>query len=118
MSYLIALYVYYHGNNLSLFGITKGARDEDLRNEGLKRPDEIDPTLVDPTLINAVKRQQQQEREMYRFRDEMIRATRESQEQSYRLHKAGLVQKDQFEFMDEDRMDDYEGIGEVDLNIF
>ena len=41
MSYLIALYVYYHGNNLAVFGITKGARDEDLNNRGTNRPEEI-----------------------------------------------------------------------------
>ena len=56
MSYLIALYVFYHGNNLAVFGITKGAREEDLNNRGTKRPEEIDPTLVDPTLIEGVKK--------------------------------------------------------------
>ena len=67
MSYLIALYVYYHGDNLALFGITKGARDEDLNNGGLKRPEEIDPTLVDPNLIEGVKKQERMEEEMHRF---------------------------------------------------
>ena len=41
MSYLIGLYVYYHGNNLPLFGIEPGS-DEDPLNEGLQHGDEID----------------------------------------------------------------------------
>ena len=59
MSYLIGMYIYYHGNNLVVFGITKGARDEELKNEGLKRPDEIDPSLVNPKLIAEVKKQEE-----------------------------------------------------------
>lgn len=36
MSYLIALYVYYHGNNLSRYGFVKGELpDEESRNKGL-----------------------------------------------------------------------------------
>jgi len=40
MSYLMVLYVYYHGNNLSRFGFTKGSLpDENERNKGLDYED-------------------------------------------------------------------------------
>ena len=39
MSYLIGLYVRYHGNNLEVFGINIGAPDSVLNNSGLKRPE-------------------------------------------------------------------------------
>ena len=79
MSYLIALYVYYHGDNLAMFGITRGARDEDLDNSGLKRPEEIDPSLVDPALIAAAKKREQQEAELFKFEQDMLKAEMESQ---------------------------------------
>ena len=118
MSYLIALYVYYHGDNLALFGITKGARDEDLNNGGLKRPEEIDPTLVDPTLIEGVKKQERMEEEMHRFEREMRIADRESNTMSLRLHNAGLVQHGIFDTTPDAIADDYDIGGEISLDIF
>ena len=36
MSYLIGMYVLYHGNNLSIFGYTPGEKEEKPRNRGLR----------------------------------------------------------------------------------
>lgn len=37
MSYLIALYVFYHGNNLPAFGYVPGTMEEGEKNTGLQR---------------------------------------------------------------------------------
>lgn len=118
MSYLIALYVYYHGNNLSLFGITRGAREEDLNNGGLRRPDEIDPTLVDPKLIEHAKKQEEQEEAMHRFEQDLIQAERDSQRNSLRLHHAGLLQQSVFGQTPDGVGDDYDLTGEIPLDLF
>ena len=118
MSYLIALYVYYHGDNLAAFGIEKGARDEDLNNDGLKRPEEIDPALVDPTLIEYAKKQEKYELERTKFERDLRKAERESQMRTFRLHNAGLIQHDIFESTPESVIDDYDESGEIDLSIF
>lgn len=118
MSYLITLYVYYHGDNLGMFGITRGARDEDLDNTGLKRPDEIDPSLVDPALIAAAKKREAQEAEMFKFEEDMRRAELESQRKTRELHNAGLIQGDIYDHTPEDMIDEYDSMGEVDLSIF
>lgn len=89
MSYLIALYVYYHGNNLEVFGIYKGLQDTDEMNKGLKRADEIDPSLVRPELIEAVRKKE--ELEEMSWAKMMEEAIQQSQKQSYQLHKSGMV---------------------------
>lgn len=118
MSYLIGLYVYYHGDNLALFGITRGARDEDLTNSGLRRPEDIDPTLVDPQLIEHAKKEEAYEAEMHQFEQELVRAERDSQRKSFRLHNAGLVQKSIFDQTPDGLSDDYELTGEVPWDLF
>ena len=118
MSYLIALYVYYHGDNLAMFGITRGARDEDLDNSGLKRPEEIDPSLVDPALIAAAKKREQQEADMFKFEQDMLKAEMESQRRTRELHNAGLIHGDIYDHTPEDLIDEYDSVGEVDLSIF
>ena len=118
MSYLIALYVYYHGDNIGMFGITRGARDEDLDNSGLKRPDDIDPSMVDPALIAAAKKREQQELAMHQFEAEMLKAEQESQRETYRLHKAGLIHGDIFEHTPSDAVEDFDSTGEISLDIF
>ena len=35
MSYLMAMYVYYHGDNLLAFGLKKGSQEIDNQNQGL-----------------------------------------------------------------------------------
>lgn len=118
MSYLIALYVYYHGDNLGLFGITKGARDEDLDNSGLKRPEEIDPNLVDSYLIEFAKKREQQERDMRKFENDMRAAEKESQMKTYQLQKAGLVKNTIFDSTPDYLSDEFDQSGEVSLDLF
>ena len=116
MSYLIALYVYYHGNNLIAFGIVKGMKSTEEQNKGMKRAEEIDPTLVDPALIQAVQHQEQLARQAT-FEDIMRNAIKTSQRDSYKMLEAGLSKSDIFNntpdaIIEEDNYD------RMDLNFF
>ena len=118
MSYLIALYVYYHGNNLAVFGIIKGIQEDTEKNKGLKRADEIDPTLVSPDLIAAVKNQEILEAQQNEWTNLMRKATIQAQKDTYRLQKAGEVQNTIFEHTPGAVIEDIEDDGRVDLSIF
>lgn len=116
MSYLIALYVYYHGNNLSLFGIKKGLQDNEKQNTGLRRADEINPNLVDPKLIEYVRQQENLNAEP--TWDELLKnAIKNSQKESYSLHKKGLVDDNVFAYSD-NSIDDSDYDDDIDLNMF
>lgn len=97
MSYLIGLYVYYHGNNLELFGIVPGMGDGPL-NEGLQRePEEDLRTLSVESLDLGVevtqdlKAQQERERNTEDYEAMMRRAIQESQKQSQILTSKGFT---------------------------
>ena len=116
MSYLIALYVYYHGNNLISFGIIKGMRSDEPQNKGLKHSEEIDPTLVNPELIKSV--QQQEEYERQSTYDEIMRnAIKESQRQSFNMYHAGVSKSDVFENTPDAIIED-ENDSNIDLDFF
>lgn len=118
MSYLIALYVYYHGNNLPVFGIIKGEQESTEKNKGLKRADEIDPTLVSPELIAAAKKQEALEAQQNEWVNLMKKATLQAQKDTYRLQKSGEVQNTIFEYTPGAVIEDIEDDGHVDLSIF
>lgn len=121
MSYLMALYVYYHGNNLEVFGITKGARDEDLNNSGLKRPDEINPDLVSKELIDSAieqeKKQKIAENEMG-WNDMMKAAISKAQKQTFELQKNGMVGDTIFSHTPDAVIDEFEDQGSIPLDFF
>lgn len=96
MSYLIALYVYYHGNNLIAFGIVKGMKSTDPQNKGMKRSEEIDPTLVNPELIQQVQKQESYDRQAS-FDEIMRNAIKTAQRNSHTLYQAGISKSDVFE---------------------
>ena len=115
MSYLITLYVLYNGNNLTIFGIYLGARDQDLNNQGLKRPEEINPNLVDEELLNAAKRQEllEEQKELY---ENMYRtAIAKSQEETYMLQKKGLITNSIYDNTPEGSLDIYDYSPDLDI---
>lgn len=121
MSYLIAMYVYYHGNNLSAFGITKGARDEDLNNKGYKATEEIDRRLVDEKLINDVKAREEKEKKAAQelnweaiMRDQIMK----SQKKTYDMQKAGLIGDTIFENTPDTVLESYDSEGSIPLSFF
>lgn len=120
MSYLIALYVYYHGNNLEVFGITKGLRDEDINNGGLKRASEINPTLVDHSLIEEAKKREAMEEEMMRndWDNIMRQAIKSSQQRDYQLFKTAKIENSVFNTTPDAIIDNYESEGSIPLDFF
>ena len=116
MSYLIALYVYYHGNNLISFGIIKGMQDGDPQNRGMKRSEEIDPTLVSPELIQTVQKQEEYERQAT-FDSIMIAAIKTSQRDSFNMAQSGLSKSNIFENTPDAVIED-DSDGNIDLSFF
>ena len=121
MSYLIALYVYYHGNNLTVFGITKGAQDEDLNNSGLKHPDEINPNLVSSEIINSAKEQEikteKTEKEL-NWNELMKQSIQKAQQMTYNINKAGLISNTIYDKTPESSVESFEDEGSIPLDFF
>ena len=119
MSYLIGLYVYYHGNNLPLFGFIKGEQAIDNQNKGMRRADEIDPTMVDPSIIQQVKVLEEQENAKAKWENMMKEAQIRAQQDTYQLHKSGLIQGDVFDNTPDQIIEDMNSDnGEIDLSFF
>ena len=94
MSYLIALYVYYHGNNLLTFGISKAAKDEDLDNSGIYVPEVETYNLVDKIIIDEVKEREEKERvsdDVLNWNKMMADAIKKAQQDTYKLHQTKLI---------------------------
>ena len=94
MSYLIALYVYYHGNNLLTFGISKAAKDEDLDNSGIYVPEVETYNLVDKIIIDEVKEREEKERvsdDVLNWNKMMSEAIKKAQQDTYKLHQTKLI---------------------------
>ena len=120
MSYLIALYVYYHGNNLALFGIEKGARDEDLNNSGLKTDLYIDNRL-DAELVKGVKEvieKEQATEAVLNYNTIMAEAIRKSQLNTFNLTKSGFVDNTIFDNSVDTVLGEYDDEGSMDLSLF
>ena len=122
MSYLIALYVYYHGNNIGMFGITRGAKEDELNNSGLKRPTEIDPDLVDQSIINAAIKQEQKElnaKKELDWESMMKDAIKKSQQQTYKMFSAGTIQNTIYDNTPEAMIDEYDmDEGSIGMDVF
>ena len=116
MSYLIALYVFYHGNNLISFGIVKGMKATDPQNRGMKRSEEIDPTMVNPDLIKEVQKQEDYARQAS-FDEIMRNAIKDSQRHSHTLYQAGISKSDIFENTPDAIIEANED-GNIDLDFF
>lgn len=97
MSYLIGMYVYYHGNNLEAFGFSKedSIYQEEL-NTGIYRPEEVDLSSVPDSVAAFVEEDAKRGKEMsYEdlYRETILR----EQEKSQLLHKKGLVHNETYE---------------------
>ena len=122
MSYLIALYVYYHGNNLPVFGITPGMADENKeKNKGLIRPEEINPELVDQSIIDAAIEQQKKEAktaEITNWEDMMKQAIMKAQQESFKMYQYGNMENSIFERTPETIIDEFDGDGAIPMDFF
>jgi NADP-dependent 3-hydroxy acid dehydrogenase YdfG len=118
----MAMYVYYHGNNLAVFGITPGMHEEvSEKNKGLIRPEEVDPRLVDNSIIEAVKEQRQKEAEadkVTNWEDIMKDAILQAQQETFKMHQGGQIQNTIFDTTPDAIIDDYEESGSIPLDFF
>lgn len=120
MSYLIALYVYYHGNNLEVFGVTKYDPNLSPKEEKAKSLRDINPNLVNKDAIDEVKSQIEKEKktkEYSEWEQIMREAAAKAQAESYMLHKRGLIDDKLFDNSQND-VYGYEEDGVVPLNFF
>lgn len=96
MSYLISLYVYYHGNNLQLFGFIKGSEEIENPNQGMHRSIyDVQTEILPPDVVEAIKIQEDSEKETYE--DILLKAIQRSQMESAMMNKASLVHNNVFE---------------------
>ena len=121
MSYLIAMYVYFHGDNLATFGITRGLTEPEELNKGLKRPEAIDSELVDKKLIEGAKKQLAKEAAFEKesnYDRMMSEAIKQAQTESFRRYKSGLVQNTVYESTPEASLEQYDAFSDIPLNFF
>ena len=89
MSYLIALYVYYHGDNLPMFGFVKGSQEIKNQNQGLTRPEDVDLRNLPESVVGDLKQTLSKKNDNYY--DMMRQAVLQSQQESLRLANAKLA---------------------------
>lgn len=120
MSYLIALYVYYHGNNLARFGFVKGSQEIKDQNQGLRTIEDIQYSGVLPQQNIEIMKQQAQVRAANNYEEMMRQAIIKSQQQSYQLYQRGLVKNDLIERTPDGLLEEYDDAmsGSIDMGFF
>lgn len=119
MSYLIGMYVYYHGNNLSLFGFTPGSNDIEDRNKGLKRSvEDIENMDILPADTIAAMKKQEKVRKENDYEQIMREALIKAQRQSLELHKKGLVENPTLDRSQEVQLEEIYGNNNIDMSFF
>lgn len=91
MSYLIAMYVFYHGNNLQAFGVVKGSQGIVSKNDGLKTYDDLKYSGILPESDLMIIKEQEKVRQENNFEELMRSALMQSQRHSMELYQRGLV---------------------------
>lgn len=94
MSYLIAMYVYYHGNNLEFFGLRKGSQPIDDQNEGMyKTIHDVDTDLIPDEVIKTLEKEEKFEKEN-NYEEEYRKAIALSQQESARMSQSAIMQSE------------------------
>lgn len=100
MSYLIALYVYYHGNNLEFFGFRKGSQPIENQNEGMyKTIRDVDQDLLPKEVVQIFEKEEQFQKDND-YAEILRKAIAVSQQESARMSQSNIMQSDI-------RVDDY-----------
>lgn len=119
MSYLIGMYVWYHGNNLTAFGIVKGSREIENQNQGLKRTvEDIENMDILPADTIATMKKQEQVRKENDYEKIMREALIKAQRQSLELHKKGLVENPTLDKSQEVQLEEIYGNNNIDMSFF
>lgn len=91
MSYLIGLYVFYHGNNLELFGYEPGRDEPEKRNQGIETYDPIRLSeVLPPDVVRSIENQQIMEQQLD-YNKMLLAAMKEAQKDSSRIAKSKAV---------------------------
>lgn len=117
MSYLIAMYVYYHGNNLAMFGFIKGSQEIENQNKGLDYRD-IKYSKIIPEADIRVMEEQEKVREENDYAKMMREAIIKSQNESAMLARSGLVHNEVISNTPEGFIDDFDDGGTMDMDFF
>lgn len=119
MSYLIGMYVWYHGNNLSMWGIVKGAKEIENQNQGLHRSvEDIENSGILPAeTIQAMKRQEKVRKEND-YAEIMRQALIKSQRESLELHRKGLVENQTLDKSQDEQLEEIYDDRSIDMSFF
>jgi hypothetical protein len=117
MSYLIAMYVYYHGNNLAMFGFIKGSQEIENQNKGLDYRD-IKYSKIIPDADIRIMEEQEKVREENDYAKMMREALIKSQNESAALARSGLVHNELISNTPEGFIDDFDDGGTMDMDFF
>jgi hypothetical protein len=119
MSYLIGMYVYYHGNNLAVFGFVKGSQEIQNQNEGLTFEDIRGSGILPDRDIEILHRQKEVRKEND-YGEIMRKAILQSQKDTLELHKKGLITSDLVESTPDGMLEDMDiyDDGTDDLSFF
>lgn len=119
MSYLIALYVYYHGNNLTAFGFIKGSEEIKDQNQGIAVSyDEIrNKGLLPADLVDKMEQQEKSKKEND-FEEIYRRAVLKSQRESMELVNKKLVSNQVIDATPSTLLEDALDDGDIDMSFF
>lgn len=119
MSYLIAMYIFYHGNNLSAFGIIKGSQGIENQNKGIKTYDDLKYSGILPESDLEILKEQERVRAENNFELLMTQAVAQSQRESMNLYKKGLVHNTLLENTQDGLIDEiFENQGSIPMSFF
>lgn len=119
MSYLIGMYVWYHGNNLPAFSIIKGEKEIENQNQGLKRTvEDIENMNILPADTIAAMKKQEKVRKENDYEQIMREALIKAQRQSLELHKKGLVENPTLDKSQEVQLEEIYGNNNIDMSFF
>ena len=115
MSYLIALYVFYHGNNLEAFGFAPGSKDIENKNQGMNhRTDEELSEYLHSNVVSQIRHERGVEK-LLDYESVFREAMAKSQQETYALMNSSLG----FESTNKSEMTTLiDDDGEIDLNFF
>lgn len=119
MSYLIGMYVWYHGNNLSMWGIVKGAKEIENQNQGLHRSvEDIENMDILPADTIAAMKKQEKVRKENDYEKIMREALIKAQRESLELHKKGLVENETLDKSQDVQLEEIYGDNSIDMSFF
>ena len=90
MSYLIALYVFYHGNNLPIFGVTPGMQEEKPLNQGLEYKSESELSNVLPEDVAQSIVEERKKAKLLDYESILREAIEQSQNETAKLMNSSV----------------------------